>query len=128
MPKLSEVFSGSFLKAEDITKPTTVTISDAELKEFDDGNKLLLKFKGAEKALIVNRTNANVIAEVLDSDNTDDWIGKRITLEVRKVDFQGKRVPAIRVSDEPPQQVQRQAAPPPPADDADDDSDSIPFN
>ena len=142
MPKLSEVFAGDFLKADDLKGPTTVRISKVEVKKFDDGDKLMLHFKNSDKCLICNKTNANVIAEVLGSDDTDDWEGQRITLEVRKVDFQGKRVPAIRVSDQPPvvpqaqqqppQRPQRQAPPPAPVEPDDDmdmsgDDPDIPF-
>ncbi len=98
MAKINDVFGGNFLKAEDLKgKNAKVTIASVEVKEFDDGNKLILKFQGKDKALVCNRTNASLIEEVLGSSDTDDWEGKSITLITAKVDFQGKRVPAIRV-------------------------------
>jgi hypothetical protein len=98
MPKLSEVFQGGFLKAEDLKgRDCKVTIESVELKEFDDGKKILLHFEGKEKALVANKTNCAIIAENLGSDDTDDWIDKTIVLCVKKVEFQGKLVPAIRV-------------------------------
>jgi hypothetical protein len=67
------------------------------LKDFDDGKKLLLHFKGKDKALVANKTNCNIIAENLGSDDTDLWENREITLYVKKVEFQGGLVPAIRV-------------------------------
>lgn len=98
MPKLSEVFTGNFLKAEDLKgKSVKVKISDVEVKEFDDGKKIILKFEGKDKGLVANKTNCAIIEEVTGSDDTDDWIGKSITLYTKKVEFSGRLVPAIRV-------------------------------
>ena len=95
---INEVFSGSFLKADDLKgKTVTVTISAIEIKEFDDGKKIVIAFQGKDKCLVVNKTNANIIAENLRSQDTDDWVGERITLTIKKVEFQGRLVPAIRV-------------------------------
>lgn len=98
MPKLSEVFTGSLLKAEDLKgRETKVTIESVDVKDFEDGKKILLRFKGKDKALVANKTNCTIISEVLGSDDTDDWEGKSITLYVKKVEFKGDLVPAIRV-------------------------------
>lgn len=103
MANINEVFGGNGLKAEDLkgTNPR-VTIEDAELKKFDDGNKIVLRLRGKDKVLICNKTNASIIAEVLGSNDTDDWIGHAITLTTRKVEYAGKLVPAIRVMLEEP--------------------------
>lgn len=134
MPKISEVFQGDYLKAEHLgDRPVTVTIESVKVKDFDDGAKFIIKFVGKERQFVCNKTNSNIIAEVTGCDDTDDWEGKRITLVVRKVDFQGKRVPAIRVSDEPPKsaqasQAQRRPEPEPePADQDGDDAGDPPF-
>lgn len=98
MPKLSSIFTGGLLKAEDIgTAKPRVTISQVELKKFDDGTKLVISFHGKDKQFVCNKTNAARIAEVVGSDDTDDWEGKSVVLGVRKVEFKGDLVPAIRV-------------------------------
>lgn len=103
---INQVFSGSFLKAEDLPQDRSVrvTIAKVELKEFEDGKKLALHFSGKEKALICNKTNAAILAEVCGSSDTDHWIGKPVKLVVKRVEFSGKLVPAIRVvlEDAPP--------------------------
>jgi hypothetical protein len=122
MPKLSEVFSGNFLKAQDLppNKTVQVKIEEIEVKEFDDGKKIILKFAGKEKGLVCNKTNASIIEEVTGSDDTDDWIDKTIYLTVRKVDYQGKRVPAIRVL--APDEMPSKSAPPAADNDGGDDT------
>lgn len=96
--KLNEIFSGNYLKADDLQGRTArVTISKVEVKEFDDGNKLVIHFHNKDKCLVVNKTNASIIAENTGSSDTDDWIGRTIQLTVKKVEFSGKLVPAIRV-------------------------------
>jgi hypothetical protein len=96
--RIGEVFSGNYLKAEDLQGRTVpVTISKVEVKEFDDGKKIILHFEGKDKSLVCNKTNCSIIAENLGSDDTDNWTGRRVTLTVKKVEFQGKLVPAIRV-------------------------------
>jgi hypothetical protein len=129
MPKLSEVFSGDYLKADDLKgRSVRVTISRVELKEFDDGKKLILHFEGKDKCMVCNKTNASIIQENLGSDDTDDWEGKAITMVTKKVEFQGKLVPAIRIllEERAPEPEPRPA---PPADfDADTAPDDIPFS
>lgn len=98
MAKLSEVFTGNYLKADDLHGRTVpVTISQAEVKDFEDGKKVVVHFEGKSKALVCNKTNCSIIAENVGSDDTDNWAGAQISLTVRKVEFQGKLVPAIRV-------------------------------
>ena len=63
----------------------------------EDGKKLIIHFEGKDKALVANKTNASIITEITGSDDTDDWIGKRIQLCTRKVEMSGKLVPAIRL-------------------------------
>jgi hypothetical protein len=94
---LNSVFGGDTLKAADLqgTEPT-VTIAAVEAKKFDNGNKLILKFVGKKKALVANKTNSKRIAMMYGND-TDDWVGKPITLYVDIVDFQGEPTEAIRV-------------------------------
>jgi hypothetical protein len=125
MPSISETFGGKSMKAlVDIpVAGKNFTIASIEPKDFDDGPKLIIGFRGCEKTLVCNRTNAGIIAE-LHGDDTDDWIDRRITLYATKTDFSGKRVDCIRVRDRVPvpQGATKAAARPTPnADNADAD-------
>lgn len=128
--KLNEVYGGNYLKAEDLKDRGEVRciIESVSVMEGDDGKKkAVLHFRGKDKTLPLNITNANMVAE-LHGDETDDWEGKAITLYTCKVDFQGKRVLAIRVKEAPsqrqaqPVRASRPTPPPPPADDFDGDA------
>lgn len=108
----------SFLKKEDLPRPVKVTIDAWELQEFDDKQKLVLSFKGKEKKLAVNMTNAKTIAACLGSHDTDDWIGKEITIyNDPTVSMGDKIVGGIRV----------QYVPPAADDDGSEFNDEIPF-
>lgn len=115
MAKLNEIYGGNYMKAEDIKDrgDVRVTIERVSIAEMDDGKKkAVLHFRNTEKTLPLNVTNANMVEELLGSDDTDDWEGKRICLYTCKVDFQGKRVLAIRIK-EAGQQTSSKPAPPP---------------
>ena len=99
---LNEAFPSNFLKAADLQgKNVTVTIESAEVEEIGQGQqkeqKLVLTFKGKDKKLVCNKTNATTIGKLY-GDETDDWVGKPIILTAREVEFQGETVWAIRVS------------------------------
>jgi hypothetical protein len=100
--KLTDAFPSNFLKADDLQgKEVTVKIEEVTLEELGQGNdkeeKLMISFQGKSKKLVCNKTNARTI-EKLHGGDTDDWIGKRIILAPREVEFQGEQVWAIRVS------------------------------
>lgn len=141
--KLNEVYTGGeFLKAEDLQgKTVRLIITEIGVHEFDDKKKqLVLSFRGADKRLGLNITNANSIAKIL-GDDTDNWIGGEIKVYPTTTDFGDKRnVPCIRVIEElppeanindnisfiksPPTTESENPAPPAAKDDFDDD---IPF-
>ena len=92
------------LKASDLPpgKEIPVIIDSIEEHEFDDEGKngkvrkLVLKFKGKEKGLVLNKTNATVIASAHGPDS-DRWPGKKIYIYATKVQFGDSMVDAIRV-------------------------------
>jgi hypothetical protein len=131
MAKLNEIYGGNYMKAEDIKDKgdLNVTIASVSIMEMDDGKKkAVLHFKNSEKTLPLNITNANMMEELTGSDDTDDWEGKRICLYTCKVDFQGKRVLAIRVKEASVKSNGRPAPPPPPPDPVNElTDDDIPF-
>ena len=100
--KTSQAFPSDYLKASDLNgKEVKVRIESVELVDMGQGrdkeSKLLIKFAGKQKGLVCNKTNAGTI-EKLYGDETNNWIGKEITLAPREVEFQGEMVWAIRVS------------------------------
>lgn len=104
--KMSELYPSKFLKGDDIEQETLVVIARLVFEKLkdDDGReeeKPVLMFKGVEKGLVLNKTNALRIAEQ-HGDETDNWPGKRITLTTESVTAFGKTQWAIRVKPERP--------------------------
>lgn len=95
--ELANIFPSKYIKATDLQgREATVTIERAEIETLGDDRKLVLYFKGKEKGLVTNRTNADRIAHMYGT-NTDNWIGQPIVLFCDMVNFQGRVVEAIRV-------------------------------
>lgn len=90
--------NSDFLKADDIgANFWTVVIRSVDMKNFDDGSrKLFIMFDELDKGLVLNKTNADMIGDLYGKD-TDGWIGQQIMLFTAPVDYQGKKVQAIRV-------------------------------
>ncbi len=100
--KISDAFPSNYLKASDLNgKAVRVTIDSVTMEKLGDDQKAILHFVGKDKGLVINKTNANRIIEAIGTDETDTWFGWSIVLYACKVDFQGKRVDAIRVDDRP---------------------------
>ena len=120
MPSINDVYGATdLLKATDLPYgvPCPVTIESISPKQFDDGNKLEIRFVGKKKCFICNKTNARTIAAIY-GENFEFWPGKQISIIHTFTDFQGEQVACIRVVPGtvavPPQPVQQFAAPPVP--------------
>lgn len=111
MPTLNEMFPTLWFKAEDLRSPTgkgfvekTLTIAGLKLEEVggnEDQNrppdkKWAVQFKDETKSLILNKTNAQTIADAL-GDDSDDWLGSQIILFVMTVNSPNGPQPGIRV-------------------------------
>lgn len=130
--KIGQMFSGNYLKAADLDDELlVVTIENVEAVSLRDNSgseviKPVLHFNGMESGLVLNKTNANMVCKALGSDDTDDWVGRKITLYVAEVEFRGDVVPAIRVKSKPPGGTKKKREKPP-SEATDVDLDDIPF-
>jgi hypothetical protein len=50
----------------------------------------------AQKGFVLNKTNSNTIAHLY-SPETDNWIGEKVVIGPRDVDYQGQLIMSIRV-------------------------------
>ena len=99
MPSYEDVYpsTSTHLKAEDLrNSEVKVSIETASVQKIGEDQKLVLTFKGKEKDLVLNKTNAGRIASALGSDY-DSWPGNEIVLYPDITDFGGKPTPCIRV-------------------------------
>lgn len=127
MPKLNEAFPSKYLSAADLQgRSLTLEISHVDEARIGDENKLVLYFHNKQKGFVLNKTNAMTISSLLNSDDTDDWAGSKITIRPEKTQFQGKIVDCIRVSPDP---VPRQTAKarPLPVQEIEEDMEEAPF-
>ena len=97
MPTRDEIFPSRFLKAADLgRKAVTMTVKRVVQEELDEQVKSVVYFLNQSKALVLNATNYDSIAED-NGQETDNWPGAKVELYETTVLFRGKRVPCIRV-------------------------------
>lgn len=95
---IDSAFPSKYLKAADLgaARPV-VTIASVSMEEVGDDKLPVLKLVGKDKALVLNRTNSSMIAEIAGTNETDNWRGVKIQLYATKTDFGGKRVDCVRI-------------------------------
>jgi hypothetical protein len=135
MARVSQVYPSKNLSAADLNdQELTLTISGAEVQSFDEGTKLVIYFEEQEKGFVSNLTNSRIISGLY-GDDTDRWIGERITLYPTETQYNGRMVDCIRVKTKRPRPAEKAAATKPagkPArpmtqEEADRGDDDIPF-
>lgn len=129
--KIGAAFPGQYLKAADLQgKRVRVVIDKVDMEDIGGETKPVLHFRGKNRGVVLNKTNANAIWGINGSDDTDDWPGTEIVLFPSKTDFQGKRVDCIRI-DPPDQSAPKPQPQPKPAPQAEpdfaDEDTSVPF-
>jgi hypothetical protein len=108
---INSAFATKYLKASDLQgRDVTVKMGRVEQEKVGDDMKLIMYFQGKEKGMVLNKTNANAISDIYGGE-TEDWYGQTIILFEQMVDFQGKRVPGLRVRAPRREAPVRQAAP-----------------
>jgi hypothetical protein len=122
---VNEVFPSNYLKAADLQgREIPVMIDRVEMESFGQDQKAIVYFRGKQKGVVLNKTNAMNIAGAY-GDDTDGWVNQPVVLFSVWTDFQGKSVQAIRIRPGSTVMGTTRAAPPPPP--ADEMADSIPF-
>src|SRR5262249_46776552 len=81
MPKVSEIFGGSYLKADHLNGQSRVVTITAWNKEIVYGDEAhVLHFAEETRALKLSATSARDIAAALKMDDMENWIGEKIEL------------------------------------------------
>jgi len=100
--KASDVYASPYVCATDLKDgPVEVVVIEIAVGNFgNEGapkkDKITLRFDGCKKGMVVNKTNMLELVNAL-GDNTDDWLGARLTLGVRKVMFQNRLVDGVAI-------------------------------
>ena len=123
--KISAAYPSPYIRAADLDgTPRTLTIRTCVMEELGQGNdrekKPVLHFQDRQKALVLNRTNSNVIAEAY-GDETGGWEGRPVEVYPTQVQFKGKLVDGIRVRIQPEAKPEKEPDAAPMADVFDDE-------
>jgi len=128
---MNDVYPSRYLAADaDVPEEgqLIVTFEKIEIEELGQGadaeDKPVAYFKETKKGLVLNKTNWAQIAKVLNADDSDDWIGRKIALFSTDVSFGKEMKRGIRVSGKLPKGAAPKLSEPAPvgAPDADDDT------
>jgi len=94
--KISDEFPSQYLKASDLGgREVRVIMANVEREKIGTDTKLILYFKGKEKGLVLNKTNAFAIGDAYGED-TEDWFDQPLILFSIKTEYQGKVVDGLR--------------------------------
>jgi len=132
MPKTSDMRESKFLKQTDVGRGVLGTIQkclqmNVNKEGADPELKWCLVFSEIEKPLVLNATNIQLCEKICGSDDTDDWVGKRVVLYTDpNVSYQGKLIGGIRIRAPKPNAV-APPPPPPPVTAAEIFEDDVPF-
>lgn len=101
--KISEMFPKRYATGDDLHgKTLTLTIASIRAEKMrpqahaPEMEKWVLYFKEAKRGIVLNRTLAHQIAEILHSQETNDWIDKQITIFPQTINVGGKKVTTIK--------------------------------
>ena len=103
MAKIGEMIESKYLKQSDVGEDMTVTIekvgkANVAPKGEEAEYKWLVRFTELPKPMVLNSTNIKRLAKACGSDDTDDWIGKKVVVYVDPdVEFAGNVVGGLRI-------------------------------
>lgn len=103
---VNDIFPSRFLKAHDLGgRAFTLTIRAVTLEDVGHGqekeSKLTIAFEKATKMMLLNRTNAMIIASMYGPE-TDAWKGKAVTIYAARVKAFGAWHDALRIKEQIP--------------------------
>jgi hypothetical protein len=115
--KRSDAFPSQYLSSADIAGREVRVIIEHIAQETvgmddDQRQKPVMYFKNGTKGLVLNATNWDTLAGSY-GEESDDWIGKPVTLHVERVLYKGKATQGIRMKIPPTSTVQAATKPAP---------------
>ena len=131
MPSYKTAF-GSFLKTEDLQgRQIRVIVEAVELEEVKGEHgmekKLVARFVGKDKGLILNMTNCETLGQIAGSEDYDEWGGTALILYPTTTKFGNKTVPCLRIKGVSSSSRVEPPPPPPMPDPIEIDDSDIPF-
>ena len=93
----ADEFYGEYLKGEDLKGDLKGTIESVALEKVGEDEKLVVRMHDIRKGLVLNKTNKDRLKAQFGTPETDQWIGKEITITTEEIEFGGKKGPALRI-------------------------------
>ncbi len=113
MAKVGEMIESKYLKQSDVDVEATVTVQKVGkvniAKEGEEPEmKWLIRFDEFSKPMVLNSTNIKRLAKACQSEDTDEWTGKKVVPYVDPdVEFAGNVVGGLRIRAAARQNTQR---------------------
>ena len=101
--RIGEIKETKYIKKEDVGNGKLVTISKLEqqnvaMDDQPEEMKWIIHFQEFNKGMVLNWTNIQLISKAVGSEETNDWVGKKVVIyEDPNVSFGGKLTGGIRV-------------------------------
>lgn len=97
----NEYITGDFLKKEDLETSKNWVIKGIKKADLDDQKKLELElhYKEEDKNFTLNTTNTKRLIGIF-GNQTDNWLGRVITLKTVETEYKGKPATGIRINEE----------------------------
>lgn len=94
---VNDMFPSNYLKASDLKgQAFKLDILRVDEEIVGDGPKWVVYFRNTQKGLVLNKTNAQVIANKYGPE-TDGWSGAEVELYPDQTHFKGQMVDCLRV-------------------------------
>lgn len=103
MAKIGQMLESKYLKGSDVEHETVATITKVGqgniAKPGDEPElKWMVRFEELSKPMILNSTNIKRLAKACQSEDTDDWIGKKVVVYFDPdIEFAGNVVGGLRI-------------------------------
>jgi hypothetical protein len=97
-----EMYGSNYYGADDVKKTFTADVATVEQEAFKDDKKggekkkLVVTLAGVRKPIILNKTNARVLAEAFGK-VPRLWVGKPVTVKVEQTSYQGRSCKGLRL-------------------------------
>lgn len=93
------------LRGKDVTKTISKVVTEAlRMSGGRSETKPVVLFSDSKKKLVLNKTNAKIIASIYGND-TAGWVGKAVTLYPTMTNFGTAKVDCVRVREGKPKQA-----------------------
>lgn len=103
MANVNQMIESKYLKQSDVDGEVEVTILkvgqlNVAREDQEPEMKWAVKFQEFKKPMVLNSTNIQLLSKACGSDESDEWIGKKVTIYADpNVSFGGKLVGGLRV-------------------------------